>query len=182
MKNTEQGINTNSAESVLVREITKKLVEVIDARFINDNYKDLELIYAFVKENELYRTKKRVVFFKPDELFDINRSDGSIMKNCMFLAKLYILLLLNNIITKVTRGYSKNQYYVKQGLTTDVEGPVRSTIRSIKQNQIRYSDMGTINDVFNIPGSQVDLFMPIAIDGERPIETEVIPGQDVDMN
>ena len=75
------------------------------------------------------------------------------------------------MLANVTRGGDRQIHYVKTGLTTDVEGSVNSTIRAIKQNQIRYSDIGTINDIFNIVGSLVDVFMPVSIDGERPIET-----------
>ena len=104
------------------------------------------------------------------------------MKNCMFIAKLYLLTLLTNILAKVTRGTDRQIHYVKTGLSTDVEGSVHSTIRAIKQNQVRYSDIGTINDIFNICGSMVDVFMPVSIDGERPIETETISGQNIDMD
>ena len=158
------------------------MVKAINGKFINDNYDDMDIIYEFVKANELYKKPKRVVFFHPDDICEFRRADGSIMKNCMFYAKLVILTLLSNILAKVTRGSDRNLYFVKTGLTTDIEGSVNDTIRAIKQNQIRYSDIGTINEIFNIVGSAVDVFMPVSVDGERPIETETISGQNIDMN
>ena len=169
-------------ETMVVKKISEKLIQCINAKFINDNYDDMDVIYAFVRSNELWKTGKRVIFFHPDDICEYKREDGSIMKNCMYLAKLYILTMLSNILTNVTRGSDRNIYYVKTGLSTDIEGHVNSAIRAIKQAQIRYSDMGTINEVFNIVGSAVDAFMPVSIDGEKPIEVETIQGQNVDMN
>jgi hypothetical protein len=169
-------------ESTIVKAIGDKLIKAIDANFINDCYDDMEIIYEFVRANELYVKNKKVVFFHPDDVCEFRRQDGSIMKNCMFLAKLYILTLLSNVITNVTRGADRNFHYVKTGVTTDIEGHVNDSIRAIKQSQVRYSDIGTINEIFNIVGSAVDVFMPISIDGEKPIETETVSGQNVDMN
>lgn len=169
-------------ENMVIKSISERLIKCIDAKFLNDNYEDMEIIYEFVRINEIHKKRKRVVFFHPDDICEFKRKDGSIMKNCMFIAKLYLLTLLTNVLAKVVRGSDRQIHYVKTGLTTDVEGSVNSTIRAIKQNQIRYSDVGTINDIFNIVGSLVDVFMPVSVDGERPIETETISGQNIDMN
>lgn len=169
-------------ESGIIGEITEKLIKAINPKFIKDNYDDIDIIYEFVRVNELHHRNKRVVFFHPDDVCEFKREDGSIMKNCMFLAKLYILTMLSNVLANVTKGMDRNIHYVKVGLTTDIEGHVNSAIRAIKQGQIRYSDIGTINEIFNIVGSATDIFMPVSVDGERPIETETISGQNVDMN
>ena len=169
-------------ENMVIKSISERLIKSIDSKFINDNYDDMDIIYEFVRINQIHKKNCRVTFFHPDDVCEFKRKDGSIMKNCMFMAKLYLLTLLTNVLANVTRGGDRQIHYVKTGLTTDVEGSVNSTIRAIKQNQIRYSDIGTINDIFNIVGSLVDVFMPVSIDGERPIETETISGQNIDMN
>ena len=169
-------------ENMVIKSISERLIKAIDDKFINDNYDDMNIIYEFVRINQIHKKNVRVTFFHPDDICEFRKKDGSMMTNCMFLAKLYILDLLTNVLAKVTRGTDRQIHYVKTGLTTDVEGSVNSTIRAIKQNQIRYSDIGTINDIFNIVGSMVDVFMPVSIDGERPIETETISGQNIDMD
>lgn len=174
--------NANQIENMVIKSVSERLIASIDSKFINDNYEDMDIIYEFVRVNEIHKKNKRVTFFHPDDICEFKRKDGSIMKNCMFIAKLYLLTLLTNILAKVTRGTDRQIHYVKTGLSTDVEGSVHSTIRAIKQNQVRYSDIGTINDIFNICGSMVDVFMPVSIDGERPIETETISGQNIDMD
>lgn len=169
-------------ELAVIKTIADKMIECIDSKFINDNYEDMDIIYEFIRVNEIHKKHKRVVFFHPDDVCEFKRKDGSIMKNCMFMAKLYILTTLANVLTNVTRGADRNIHYVKTGLTTDIEGHVNAAIRAIKQGQIRYSDIGTINEIFNIVGASTDVFMPVSVDGERPIETETISGQNVDMN
>lgn len=170
-------------QSAIIKNIADKMIEAIDSKFINDNYEDMDILYEFIKVNELHtKKKKRVVFFHPDDVCEFKRKEGSIMKNCMFMAKLYILTTLSNVLTNVTRGADRNIHYVKTGLTTDIEQHVNHAIRAIKQGQIRYSDIGTINEIFNIVGANVDVFMPVSVDGERPIDTETISGQNVDMN
>lgn len=170
-------------QTAIIKNIADKMIEAIDSKFINDNYEDMDILYEFIKVNELHtKKKKRIVFFHPDDVCEFKRKDGSIMKNCMFMAKLYILTMLSNVLTNVTRGADRNIHYVKTGLTTDIEQHVNHAIRAVKQGQIRYSDIGTINEIFNIVGANVDVFMPVSVDGERPIETETISGQNVDMN
>lgn len=181
MKQTQTN-NGSMVEAMVIKSVSERLMKAIDSNFINDNYEDLNIIYEFVKINNIHKKKCKVTFFHPNDICEFKRKDGSIMKNCMFIAKLYLLTLLTNVLANVTRGSDRQIHYVKTGLTTDVEGTVNSTIRAIKQNQVRYSDIGTINDIFNIVGSMVDVFMPISIDGERPIETETISGQNIDMN
>lgn len=173
---------SDKIESVLVKAVTDRLIKAVNPKFLNDNMDDIDIIYEFVRVNELHKKAKRVTFFHPDDVCEFRRSDGSIMKNAMFMAKLYILTVLTNVLTNVTRGGDRNMHYVKTGLTTDIEGHVNSAIRAIKQNQIRYSDVGSINEIFNIVGSGTDVFMPMSTDGEKPIETETISGQNVDMN
>lgn len=182
IKSNNSGNQANKVENMIIKSISERLISSIDSKFLNDNYEDMDIIYEFVKVNEIHKKNKRVTFFHPDDICDFRRKDGSIMKNAMFMAKLYLLTLLSNILSNVTRGADRQMHYVKTGLTTDVEGAVNSTIRAIKQNQVRYSDIGTINDVFNIVGSMTDVFMPVSVDGERPIETETISGQNIDMN
>ena len=182
MKNDENSSYNKRMESTIVKVISDKILDAIDAKWLNDNYEDIDIIYQFVRSNMLWNGKHRITFFHPDDICDFTRKDGSIMKNCMFDAKLYILTLLSNVLANVTRGTDRQIHYVKTGLTTDISGHVNSAIRALKQNQIRYSDTGTINEVFNIVGSMVDVFMPVSVDGEKPIETETISGQNVDMN
>lgn len=169
-------------ESMVISTITDNLIKCVNSKFINDNYDDIDIIYEFVRENEIHKKGKRVIFFHPDDICEFKREDGSVMKNAMFMAKLYILTILSNVITNVTRGADRQLYYVKTGLSTDIEGHVNNAIRRIKQSQLRYSDFGTIHDIFNVVGGNVDVFMPQSVDGERPVETEVISGQNVDMN
>lgn len=182
MKNDDKSVYNKRMESTIVKIISDKILNAMDAKWLNDNYDDMDIIYQFVRSNMLWNGKHRITFFHPDDICDFTRKDGSIMKNCMFDAKLYILTLLSNVLANVTRGTDRQIHYVKTGLTTGIEQHVNSAIRALKQNQIRYSDTGTINEVFNIVGSMVDVFMPVSVDGERPIDTETISGQNVDMN
>lgn len=174
--------NQNNVEQSLIQSIGDRLIKSIDVKFLKDNYDDMDIIYEFVRNNELHTKNKRVTFFHPDDICAFVRKEGSIMKNCMFLAKIYTLVMLSNVIAKVTRGSDRNIYYVKTGLSTDIEGHVNNALRAIKQNQLRVSDFGTINEIFNLVGSNVDVFMPMSIDGEKPIEADVISGQNIDMN
>jgi hypothetical protein len=177
------GVNRqDEIERMIIKTITNKLISSINPKFLNDNMEDIDVIYEFVKDNQMHTRGKRITFFHPDDIIEFKREDGSIMKNSMFMAKLFILTTLSNTLTNVTRGADRNLYYVKTGLSTDINGHVNRAIRAIKQSQVRYSDIGTINDVFNIIGSTVDVFMPVSPDGEKPIDTEVISGQNVDMN
>lgn len=172
----------NQVEQMVIKTIGQKLISAVSDKFLVDNMKDINIIYEFVKEHELHTKRKRVVFFHPDEIVEVRREEGSILKNSLFMAKLFILTILSNTIINATRGGDRTTYYVSTGLTTDIEGHVNKAIAAIKQGQLRYSDMGTINEVFNVVGSNVDVFIPQSVDGSRPIDAEVISGQNVDMN
>ena len=121
----DRSTQAERVELAVVKSIADRMIQVIDSKFINDNYADMDVIYEFIRVNELHKKHKRVVFFHPDDVCEYRRKDGSIMKNCMFLAKLYILTMLSNVLTNVTRGSDRNIHYVKTGLTTDIEGGLR---------------------------------------------------------
>jgi hypothetical protein len=176
------GSQYENIENGLIKTIGEKLIKSINPKFITNNIDDMDIIYSFIKENQVHTNKSKVTFIHADDICEFRRSDGSIMKDGMFFCKLYMLILVTNVMAKVTRGTDRYNHYISSGLSADVEKGVQDAIFAMQQGQFKFNDVTSINKIFSMVGSMVDLFIPQSQDGVKPIQTEIVSGQDIDMN
>jgi hypothetical protein len=169
-------------EDRMLREIGNRVIENLSPKFLEANFDNMDIFYEFLRENSIHRERRDIILLHPDDVIEFKRADGSIMKNAVFFAKLYLLMVINNILTKVRRGSDRTLYYVNNGLSNDIEGSVMEAIEAIQQSEIRFSDIGSIAGIIGSVGSVVDLFIPQSEDGSKPVNPEVISGQEVDMD
>ena len=102
-----------SAEEVIAKELATKILNTFDPNIGINRVEDIDLMHDFIRNNEIYKGNKRITFYYADEIFDMSRSDGSILVNAVFFTKLYATLLLNNIVTKVLRGRGRQIHTVR---------------------------------------------------------------------
>jgi len=168
-------------ENQIIRNIGNAVLANISPKFLEANFDNMDVFYEFLRDRQIHKEARDIIILHPDDVIEFKRQQGSIMKNALFFLKLYLLLLLSNILTKVRRGSDRTVWYVATGLSNDVEGAVIEAIEAVQQSQIRWSDIGTISGIIGSVGSIVDLFIPQG-DGEQPIRPEVVSGQQVEMD
>ena len=175
-------IMMKQVEDKMIKEIGNRILSSITPKFLETNLNDMDIFYEFLRDHELHANRHEIILLHPDDVIEFKRTDGSIMRNSIFFARLYLMLMLNNILTKVRKGSDRTLFYVNPGMSTDIQGAVTEAINSITQSEIRMSDTTSMKGVLTAVGSVVDLFLPQSSDGEKPIQSEVIGGQQVDMN
>lgn len=171
---------------LFIRGIGKKL----NKRFINKN-KDLHrFIYNLIKQDYLLRKQVRITFLEPDQVVHLkldsvtNTYGVSRLASSLLFAKLYLSILLTNVITKITKGKDRRVYYVDVGLDDDVEGTVQSLIRDFRSDEFNTGVFGndkSISTMLKQLGSGKEAYVPV-IDGNAPFNIDSIPGEQVDIN
>jgi hypothetical protein len=183
----------DTQEQLLLKRISEKISQKIDASFVNANQDLSKEIYAILKYNSTVNaagkiTKMRVSFIPPEDMihsyFELDRVSHrgiSGLAKSLFPAKLYSCLYISNTIQILTRGNDKRVYYVKQQVDTNIAGVLLSTINQIQRSNFGLRQIESMNNVLNMLGRFNDLMIPKSPSGDAPVDMEVIPGQNVDV-
>lgn len=173
----------NSAEKVISRNIAEQIINKFDPHIGINRIEDIDLLHDYVLNNEIYKGNKRVTFYYMDEIYDMSRTDESILTNSVLFAKLYSTLLLNNIITKILRGRGRQIHTVHLGASENVQRYIQNAMASLTMPEANLGTLhGSFEQVLNPFNASSDIIIPTEDDTERFITTDYIPGQDIDMN
>jgi len=184
-------LENNDSTNEVLKKIARQISSKIDAKFINANQDLAEEIYAVLKYNESHGdkiSKVRVSFIPPEDMvhsyFDMDDRTHrgiSIFDKSLFPGKLFSCLYISNVIALLTRGYDKRIYRVRNVVDTNITATLMNVINQIKQSNFNLRQVENMNNILNITGRFNDLVVPQSANGESPISTEVIPGQNVDI-
>lgn len=152
----------------------------IDKDFIRKNKQFKDFIYDLVRQEYIIKKGVKLTYFKPDEI--IKFEVPAVYKDITFFAKLYLSILINNLLIKLGRSHDKRVFYVNVGADAKYEEAINSVIQDIKTKEYAMESLNDFNTLLNLtPGRFDDYFMP-TINGERPVEIDTLAGMDVDMN
>lgn len=180
---TNMNMATKSAEEVISRELAQKIINTFDPNIGINRIEDIDLMHDYVLNNEIYKGNKRITFYYADEIFDMSRADDSILTNGVFFTKLYATLLLNNIMTKVLRGRGRQIHTVRLGASPAVQRYIQNAMATLTMPENNLGTLhGSFEQILNPFNSASDIIIPTEDDSQKYIETDYIPGQDVDMN
>lgn len=180
---TNLSVATQSAEEVITKELAKRIIDTFDPNLGISRVEDIDLLHDFIRNNEIYRGNKRITFYYADEIYDMTRSDDSILTNAVFFTKLYAVLLMNNIVTKVIRGRGRQIHTVKMGASDNVQRYIDNAMAALAMPEHNLGALhGSFEQIMNPFNGSSDIIIPTNDDSERYITTDYIPGQDVDMN
>lgn len=181
--------HTANARDIVLSKFSDLLTKRLDVNFVNANPNFKEIIYQFCSENEVLSGKKtmKITYFSPEDIihFRINPDDDgrgvSLLERSVFYAKLFIAILTANIMMKITRSFDKRAYYIRQGIDTNSAQSVMDVIMQIKKSQFGLNDISNLNKITNVIGRFNDFFIPITAGGDKPIDFDIIAGQDVEV-
>lgn len=179
----------NNKQHTIIDSIANKIVSSFDKKFLENNLKFKETIVDAINYYNL--NEKRIKFqFIPVEYiqaFKIDQDeDGngqSMIKKSLFYAKLYLMLLLFKIMTIILNSNDQKVNYIKQsGIDKDLVNKVQEIARIKQSRQINIYDLFNYTTLINKVGNGSEMYIPTGRTGERPIETEILSGQDVQLN
>lgn len=176
-------------ESTIIDAIAERVVKSFDKPFLQNNIKFKEAIVDCINYYNLNEKKLKFQFipaeyvqeFKIDE--DVNGNGTSMIKKSLFYAKLYLMLLLFKIMTIILNSNDTKVNYIKQsGIDKNIANKVQEIARIRQSRQINITDLFSYTTLINKVGNGSEMYIPTGRSGERPIETEILAGQDVQLN
>lgn len=180
---TLDSLGSNNNE-VIFTKLADFLVKLLckDKAFLKNNAQFKEEIYAILKYGDMANKKIKVTFLPANQVEEFGAKNGSSMlRKPLFYAKIYLAMLLTNLNLRISRGYDKRIYKVKQGASKDIGSQVTAAIKDIKKDQRSVLMMGSVNSILNTAGATSDLFIPVDKDGNQSIEYDIMSAQDIVM-
>lgn len=179
----------NSRERNIVSDIAARIVNRFDKKFLKENPKFKKMIVEALNYYDL--TENRISFqFVPKEYifpFKVNVDENghgvSMLENSLFYAKLYLMLLLFKMMSILLYSNDQKVNYVRQsGINKDLANKTQDIIRQKQARQINMMDLFSYTTLINKVGSGAEMYVPTGRQNERPFETEILSGQDVQIN
>ena len=175
----------------MMRTIAKQMSDKLDATFINANQDITQEIYAILKYNDVFNsnTSVRVSFLPPEDVKWLRfREDPtthvgiSDVNDSILPAKLLAMLYITYVTGTLTRGQDKRVYYVKQTIETNIAQTLLNVINQIKKSNFNMRAIENLNNLLNITGRFNDYIIPVGPSGDSPIQFEIMPGQQFEIN
>ena len=151
-----------------------------DKNFLKNNTRFKEQVYSIIRYGNLVDKTLKITYLKPDQVVEFGKGE-SIIARSLFYGKLYLALLMTNIMIKVSRGYDKRIYLVKSAVAPEVGDSTLSAIKEIKKDQKSVTMLKDVNSVLNLSAKTADLFIPMDQEGNKTIDYDVMSGQDISL-
>lgn len=174
----------------IINVISTAICNSIDKKYVAENPKFKELILNAISYQDFYRKKFKVQYIPVNYMhhFKINEDPDthmgtSVLAKSLFYGKLYLSLLLFKIITILTKSNDMRIYYIRNaGINKNMTDRVQQIARDIKEKQISFNDLASIQTIFSKVGAYKEAFIPMGKSGEKNIEFDILSGQDVQLN
>ena len=177
-------------ENKLIGLIADRICRSIDKPFLQKNSEFKDLIANAIAYDDFYKKSFRVQFVPSNYMthfrvnIDYNTHMGvSVLKRSLFYAMLYLTLLLFKIIMIVTRSSDTRMFLIHTSEEDqDPSSRVNKIIGDFRSNQISYNDFGSVRGVLSKVGKGKDIGIPLAPNGDRAFDVEVMQGQQYDLD
>lgn len=187
--NIVDNMSKNTAEQQnLIGNMADAIVKSFNKNYLNDNNEFKDLIINALLYNDMYKRKLHFQFIPGDHIcrFAVNEDENgngqSMIYKSLFYAKLYLSLLVFNMVTYLTKSQDTVVTYVKtSGIDKNVVNKTMDVARQWKSKQIGIGDLMDYSSIYGKIGTGRDLFIPEGESGERGLSWDIIQGQDVNM-
>lgn len=176
-------------ERTIVDSIAERVVKSFNKPFLMKNIKFKQSIVDCINYWNLNEKRLKFQFISPEYItvFKIDEDEEghgqSMIKKSLFYAKLYLMLLLFKIMSIILNSNDTKVNYIKQsGIDKNVANKVQEIARIRQSRQINITDLFSYTTLINKVGNGSEMYIPTGRSGERPIETEILQGQDVQLN
>lgn len=178
-----------NVETAFLAKITDKIVKAFDRKYLEENSKFKDLILNSLIFNDVYKKQIKFQFIPVDYIteFAVNRDElgegTSVLYQSLFYAKLFLSLMIFNIMTIISRSNDTRVYYVQNsGVDQNMSNKTQEAARTIKDRQMNFMDLLNYNSMMGKLGHAKDLFIPIGQGGEQSIKFDILAGQNVQLN
>lgn len=187
--NIATSIKPEDLESDFVHVLADRIVKSMDKKYLENNPKFKDVIVNALLFDDIYKRKIRFQFIPVDYITkfaideDLDGEGTSMLSNSLFYAKLYLYILIFKVLSILSRSNDQKIHYVKSsGIDKNTANNIQSVARTMKENQINFTDLLNYGNAVNKIGKGKDVFIPEGTQGERGITTDILSGQDVQLN
>ena len=182
-------IGDERSKHTIVDAIVDRIVAAFDKKFLKDNVKFKKEIADAISFYSINQKKLKFQFvpveymsvFKID--VDENGNGQSMLKKSLFYAKLYLLLLLFKIMSIILYSNDTRVNYIKtSGIDKNVANKIQEIARMKQNRQINLMDLFSYTTLINKVGAGSEMYVPVGRNDTRPMETEILSGQDIQLN
>ena len=173
----------------MLRYISGKIAENIDAAFINANQNLRKEIYTMLKYNDKFNrladtVEMNVTYIPPEDIIHIKFNEDpkthrgrSDIWDGLIAAKMWIMMNSTTVIGNATRGQDKRVYYVKTMVETNVAKTLLNVVEQIKKGNFGIRQMESVNNILNVVGKFNDFVIPVGPSGDSPASFDILSGQ-----
>lgn len=188
--NTENDTETGDR---MLKYISGKIAESIDAAFINANQDLRKEIYMMLKYNDKFNqvantVDMNVTFIPAEDVIHIKFNEDpkthrgrSDLWDGLIAAKMWIMVNSTSVIGNVTRGQDKRVYYVKTMVESNVAKTLLNVVSQIKKGNFGLRQMESINNILSIVGKFNDFVIPVGPSGDSPVTFDIMQGQQFEL-
>ena len=176
-------------EQNIIDSIAERIVQSFDKKFLKENLKFKKTIVDAINHYNLNEHKLKFQFIPVEYIqeFKINKDEEdngqSMIKKSLFYAKLYLMLLLFKIMSIILYSNDQRVNYIKtSGIDKNIANKVQEIARIKQSRQINMVDLFNYTTLINKVGNGAELYIPTGRTTERPIETEILSGQEIQLN
>lgn len=173
----------------IVDRLSAKIVHSFDKKFLEENMEMKEMIAEALMYFDLNSKAIRFQFIPVEQVcpFVINeKEDGegtSMIEPSLFYAKLYLLLLLFKITSIILYSNDTRVNYIRtSGIDKNIANKVQQIAREKQRHQVNILDLQSYTSLLHKIGSGAEQYIPVGRANERGLETEILQGQDVQIN
>ena len=176
-------------ETTIIDKIAEKVVMSFDKKFLMNNASFKQDIVECINYYNLNEKRLRFQYIPAEYIqeFKVNKDENgngtSMIAKSLFYAKLYLMLLLFKIMSIILYSNDTKVNYVHtSGIDKNVAGRIQELARSKQERQINMYDLFNYSGIINKVGNGTEMYVPVGSSNERPIETEILSGQDIQLN
>lgn len=174
---------------MLLDSIATRVVQKFDKSFVKDNMKFKEEIVAALQYYDIASTNIHFQVIPKDYIVEyvINKDvDGighSMLEGSIFYGNAYLSLLMFKLMSIFQNSNDRVVNYVRRsGIDKNLWNDVQDIIRKKNARRITMNDIFSYNNIVNKYGGGSEEYVGMTKDGNKPIESEVIQGQQIDLD
>ena len=173
----------------LVDDIANRVVSKFNKKFIRENIEFRKLIVSALEYYDLSNVKihfqlipkEYITAFKINK--DIDGNGHSMLEPSLFYAKIYLMLFVFDVFTILTKSHDQQINYIRtSGIDKNTFNKAQKIIRQKQARKITLNDIFSYTSIINKVGAGSEIYMPLTKSGDKPLESEILQGQDVNLN
>lgn len=176
-------------QRTIIDNLVNRIVMSFDKKFLQENSELKELIAEALMYYDLNSKKLKFQFIPAEYVceFKVNEDENgegtSMNEPSLFYAKLYLLLLLFKIVSIILYSNDQKVNYIRtSGIDKNISNKVQEIARDKLNHQVNIMDLMSYTTLLRKIGNGTEMYIPMGRGGERGFETEILQGQEVQLN